>query len=235
MDEALLAYLRTKQLAEAKAVWQERQNPHCRTVWGATPLHLLCDSTIYDDKKHDQERSELFASDSTEFLSVLLRAGADPEKCNARGETPLDVDFTWFGVYDVRLRKDGYEPLVTTAEAKAPLHEQPGIDLAAMAVPGTKRTRIEWNFVLEPSEGKAEGLLDRAKEFRNVLCRDTDVVRGRRTRATIGLRHGEAQMPDRLALRFILRTDRVAHDADVRRAERRAHAGADDRRRHSPA
>ncbi len=91
LDEALLAYLRTKQLAEAKAVWQERQNPHCRTVWGATPLHLLCDSTIYDEKKHDQERSELFASDSTEFLSVLLLAGADPEECNARGETPLDV------------------------------------------------------------------------------------------------------------------------------------------------
>jgi len=82
------------------------------------------------------------------------------------GETPVEVDFTWFGVYDVRLKKDGYEPLVTTAEAKAPLHEQPGIDFVAMAIPGTSRTNIAWHFTLEPSEGKAEGLLDRAKELR---------------------------------------------------------------------
>ena len=41
------------------------------------------------------------------------------------GRTPVEVDFTYFGVYDVRLRKEGYEPIVTTAEAKAPLHEQP--------------------------------------------------------------------------------------------------------------
>ena len=82
------------------------------------------------------------------------------------GETPVEVDFTWFGVYDVRVKKDGFEPLTTTAEAKAPLHEQPGIDFIAMAIPGTDRTRIEWHFTLEPSEGKAEGLVARARELR---------------------------------------------------------------------
>ena len=84
------------------------------------------------------------------------------------GETPVEVDFTWFGVYDVRVKKDGFEPLSTTAEAKAPLHEQPGIDFIAMAIPGTDRTRIEWHFTLEPSEGKAEGLVARARELREI-------------------------------------------------------------------
>lgn len=85
------------------------------------------------------------------------------------GRTPVEVDFTYFGVYDVRLRKEGYEPLATKAEAKAPLHEQPGIDLAAMAVPARKSTRIVWHFTLEPSPTDNAALLRRAGELRTRL------------------------------------------------------------------
>ena len=83
------------------------------------------------------------------------------------GETPVEVDFTWFGVYDVRLHKKGYEPLVTTAEAKAPLHEMPGIDLVAMAIPGKEVTHIHWNFELVPTAENDAGLLDRARALRD--------------------------------------------------------------------
>lgn len=83
------------------------------------------------------------------------------------GETPVEVDFTWFGVYDVRLHKKGFEPLVTTAEAKAPLHEMPGIDLVAMAIPGKDVTHIHWNFELVPTAQNDAGLLDRARELRD--------------------------------------------------------------------
>ena len=82
------------------------------------------------------------------------------------GLTPLEVNFTWFGTYDVRLRKAGYEPLVTTAEAKAPLHEIPPFDFVAMAVPGTKRTHIDWHFELTPATTDTSGLLERAGELR---------------------------------------------------------------------
>lgn len=82
------------------------------------------------------------------------------------GLTPVEVDFTWFGVYDVRLTKPGFEPLITTAEAKAPLHEQPGIDLVMLAVPARKRTRVDWHFTLEPSPTDEAALLDRARELR---------------------------------------------------------------------
>ncbi len=82
------------------------------------------------------------------------------------GRTPVEVDFTYFGVYDVRLRKEGFEPLVTTAKASAPIHEWPGIDLLAMMVPVTKKTRIEWHFELAPADADESALFERATEMR---------------------------------------------------------------------
>ncbi len=66
------------------------------------------------------ERAE--AALAPETAVALERATVRPERMRA---TPLEVDFTWFGVYDVRVTKSGYEPLITSREAKAPLHETP--------------------------------------------------------------------------------------------------------------
>ena len=85
------------------------------------------------------------------------------------GSTPCEVDFTYFGVYDVRLKKPGFEPLVTKAEAKAPFHEWPLVDLAAMLVPVRKRTRIDWHFVLEPADNDPARLRERAEALRQEL------------------------------------------------------------------
>jgi len=85
------------------------------------------------------------------------------------GVTPCEVNFTYFGVYDVRLHKSGFEPLVTRAEAKAPFHEWPGVDLAAMAVPGTKKTRIDWHFTMQPEVVDDAALLARAHDLRGRL------------------------------------------------------------------
>ena len=85
------------------------------------------------------------------------------------GRTPLTVPFTWYGVYDVRMEKDGYLPLWTTAEAKAPLWDVPGPDLVAEAIPNT-RSEIHWNFELEKrvpiSEYDTDALIQRAKDLR---------------------------------------------------------------------
>lgn len=85
------------------------------------------------------------------------------------GRTPLEVDFTYFGVYDIRIRKEGYEPLVTSREAEAPFYEWPGVDLVAMAIPATKQTIIRWHFDLEPESQDTEGLLERARELSTQL------------------------------------------------------------------
>ena len=82
------------------------------------------------------------------------------------GRTPLEVGFTYFGTYDVRLRKSGYEPLITSAKTDAPMHEWPGFDLVAMAWPDTKETVIRWHFEMEPSVVDEDALLERARMFR---------------------------------------------------------------------
>lgn len=83
------------------------------------------------------------------------------------GRTPLEVGFTYFGTYDVRLRKAGYEPLTTNAKTDAPMHEWPGFDMVAMAWPDTKRTVIRWHFEMEPSIVDEDELLERARVFRD--------------------------------------------------------------------
>lgn len=88
------------------------------------------------------------------------------------GRTPVEVDFTYFGVYDVRLTKQGYEPLATRAEAEAPFHEWPVVDLVAAAVPARKRTHIDWHFVLTPASEDPQGLIQRAAELRGTFATD---------------------------------------------------------------
>lgn len=92
------------------------------------------------------------------------------------GRTPAQAEFTYHGVYDIRLELDGYEPLRTEAKAKAPLYENAPLDLFAEALP----TRIDniqrWHFVLEPSlesslprEQLEADLLSRAAAMRTEL------------------------------------------------------------------
>jgi hypothetical protein len=64
------------------------------------------------------------------------------------GRTPLEVPFTWYGVYDVRLEREGYTTLQTQREAERPWWEAPGPDLFAEAIPN-KRVEIKWHFEMD--------------------------------------------------------------------------------------
>jgi hypothetical protein len=87
------------------------------------------------------------------------------------GRTPLEIDFKYFGLYDVRLRLEGYDPISQPMNAPTPLLEQPGLDLAGEAL--SNRTLIKWHFNLTQStvainqaKGEAD-LLERASQFKN--------------------------------------------------------------------
>jgi len=82
------------------------------------------------------------------------------------GRTPVDVDFVHYGTYDVRLVKDGCEPLLTSGDASAPLWDTPGPDLIAELIPAELHSRIQWHYVLEPAREDRDALLDRARRFR---------------------------------------------------------------------
>ncbi len=85
------------------------------------------------------------------------------------GRTPVEVDFTWFGDYDVRLFKEGFDPLWTHRVAKAPLQEQPGIDIFAELIPHRFITQLDWHFDLEPENTDPDALIARAQELRSEL------------------------------------------------------------------
>lgn len=69
---------------------------------------------------------------------------------NEVGRTPLETDFTFYGKFSVRIRKEGYEPIVEVKNVKAPLREQPGIDLVAEALPINYNHVVEWHWDLQP-------------------------------------------------------------------------------------
>lgn len=73
------------------------------------------------------------------------------------GRTPVETDFTFYGTYDVRLRLEGYEPLLTSRKANAPAYDWPGIDLVSEAIPADIESRVDWHFVLSPLPERAEG------------------------------------------------------------------------------
>ncbi len=87
------------------------------------------------------------------------------------GRTPTTAGFTHYGVYDVLLTLEGYEPLRTEARASAPVYDWPPLDLVTAPIPG--ETTIRWHFTLQPAlettltpdELEAQ-LLGRARDLR---------------------------------------------------------------------
>jgi hypothetical protein len=65
------------------------------------------------------------------------------------GTSPVTVSFNWYGNYQVRVQKDGYETLDTSRKLKAPLHDYPPFDLfAELLYPGVIVDSYEWSFDL---------------------------------------------------------------------------------------
>jgi hypothetical protein len=87
------------------------------------------------------------------------------------GVTPLTCGFLFYGVYDVRLEKDGCKALWTTAKAKQPWWEYPGVDLLAQAT-GPKKVNLAWHFKLDPQLPAARRdpaeVTARAREMREI-------------------------------------------------------------------
>ncbi len=90
------------------------------------------------------------------------------------GRTPVAAEFTFYGTYDVRLHKDGHEPVAASKWAVMPWYEIPPVDFVAMALPWTVSTNVRWDFDLAPSpdlaapgaEGARADLLERADDLR---------------------------------------------------------------------
>ena len=82
------------------------------------------------------------------------------------GRTPVTIEFLYFGEYDVRLEKDGQEPIMTTRWAKSPAWAFPVIDLVVETFAKDFESRVEWHFEMEQRNDDPELLLLRAHDIR---------------------------------------------------------------------
>lgn len=88
------------------------------------------------------------------------------------GRTPCTVDFTWYGNYDLAVRKGGYTSLVGTQNIVAPWWQWIPLDLVADVTPGRKVDRRYYFYSLTPLPEQgvdAEVLIDRAHSMRPLL------------------------------------------------------------------
>ena len=86
------------------------------------------------------------------------------------GRTPFTREFTWYGTYDVELRKEGYQSIKTTAMVWAPWWQWVPIDLFTEALP--LEDHHELSYKLAPPTTRQtdpELLLRRGEDLRGEL------------------------------------------------------------------
>ncbi len=84
------------------------------------------------------------------------------------GPTPLSRDFTWYGDYDVIIRKDGFETLHTNVVAKPPWYQIPPFDFFFDVLwPTTIHDKHDHVFTLEPWKApEHEAVVEKALSLR---------------------------------------------------------------------
>ena len=84
------------------------------------------------------------------------------------GRTPCTVHFTWYGDYDVVIRKDKYQPLNTHRRLVRPWYQYMPIDFfAELMIPATIQDKHAWHFQLQESKPvDLDALISRANELR---------------------------------------------------------------------
>ncbi len=114
------------------------------------------------------------------FSSVLLLGGCVERKLTINTEpqgaivalndeeigiSPVTIEFNWYGDYNIRIEKQGYETLNTHRKLKGPLHDRFPFDFFAEVLwPGRIIDEYEWSFRLTAYEPVDRDELLRASE-----------------------------------------------------------------------
>jgi hypothetical protein len=82
---------------------------------------------------------------------MLLSSGCVQRTLNEVGRTPLTRDFTWYGTYDVQVRKEGYETLDEKTKVIAPIWQWPPFDFFVEFWPGRLKDEQKVHYTLKPA------------------------------------------------------------------------------------
>lgn len=87
------------------------------------------------------------------------------------GQSPATVPFNWYGDYNVRISKEGYETLKTHRRLKSPWYDKFPWDFFAQVISPKKiRDSYEWTFELSPKQPPdREQLIQRAQDLKERL------------------------------------------------------------------
>ena len=92
------------------------------------------------------------------------------------GRTPCEVDFLFYGEYDVRLKHEGYESIVGSGTASAPVWDFIGADLLVEVVPLDLESRVDWHFDFIPANNDPVDLLARARQMQVAARSEPDAI-----------------------------------------------------------
>lgn len=138
-----------------------------------------------------------FAATSVFLTALLLGAGCTERHMVITSEppgaevvinqtiettTPATIRFKHYGVYDIRLSKEGYYPLHVAEPIRAPAHQYTGPDFVSdVLVPVKVTDRHELHYRLEPiaESDDLEAVLDRSMALKEEAA---EVARRRRER-----------------------------------------------------
>ena len=86
------------------------------------------------------------------------------------GVSPVTVSFEWYGDYNVRISKDGFETLDTHRKLKGPWYDGFPFDFFALLNPERTVDSYEWTFELAPKqEPNREELIQKAQGLKEQL------------------------------------------------------------------
>lgn len=108
------------------------------------------------------------------------------------GRTPCEVDFLFYGEYDVRLKLDGYESIVGSGTASAPFWDFIGADLVSEIAPLNLESRVEWHFTFVPADGSFPSLFERARSMRTAVLEDKSLADAETTARAAAVNDGKA-------------------------------------------
>ncbi len=92
------------------------------------------------------------------------------------GRTPCEVDFLFYGEYDVRLKHEGYESIVGSGTASAPIWDFIGADLLVEVAPLDLESRVDWHFDFIPANNDPVDLLARARQMQVAARSEADEI-----------------------------------------------------------
>ena len=87
------------------------------------------------------------------------------------GTSPVTASFNWYGDYDVRISKEGYETLKTHRRLKGPWYDRAPFDFFAGCLsPKRIVDSYEWTFELkEKQEPERQQLIEDARQLKQQL------------------------------------------------------------------